>query len=110
MCDKCKLSITEVERIWERLIERLGVAEETRQYSARWVDLCRSEFVYAVWNGRPQVWKLNLLCAALPKADTYPTPKTDLVPCDKIREMLDSPLDFDEALQVYLYTKAIRSL
>lgn len=102
---KCDLDEEEMGRIWERLIKQFGVTESPPS-CVHWKDVRVGEFVCCVWTGRPFFPKTNLLCAG----PEDPTPSNGLVPCDKITELLDSPLGFEEALQLYLYSNAIRSM
>ncbi len=105
MCVKCDLDKEEMARIWQRLIEHLHVTESSPM-CGHWKDVQVGKFLCCVWTGRPYFARTNLFCAG----PEDPTPLNGLVPCNEILALLDDPLGFEEALQLYLYSNAIRSL
>ena len=108
MCATCQLAKNRRLDIWERLIAHYGIVGDDPDavYAAKWLEFRRGGLVHLVWSGSPDIYYFNLLCVSAED----PGPENGLITCDKIQELLDSPHGFDEALELYMYERAIRRM
>ena len=105
MCTTCQLAKNRRLDIWGRLIAHYGIVPDAA-YAAKWVEVRRGGLVHLVWSGSPDIFYYNLLCVSAKD----PSPENGLITCDKIQELLDSPHGFDEALELYIYERAVRRM